>query len=960
MSQFENSLVPAERRIAGKLRSQLRNMHGNTLQLLQEFKRYKELIKRPSIQRELMAERESLLGKLSEYIDKERKTFANLGPNRDVQGVPKTLTKLYHVPAFVARLKDAQNTGEQLLSDLGTWPKLLKEIEEFHDEIKEYQKDTFDRWCRTNLEDINSNELSLQTNAQVVYFEAGKDMKVSYNRRLVGLHTEVRILAGQGYNIPQKIMATSEMARKFAKLARDLERIANFHNTIGDRMITSQRPLMLDAAVSLAQLVKEQTDMTWNNPDKVQRYIAKLQQHVEQLARQNNKLAGYHKTIAEKVAELMDIDLLKQQQKWKDGLKEIRQIMSQVEQQGFTNLKSWRIHWDHQLYKALEHQYQVGLEALNEYLPEIEVFITYRQQKLQFQPPIEEIRMKYYSQLKRFLAIPKNFRGVSESSENLIFPAIIDRNAHRFGHLFKKAEELFIQLEKKRDSFLDWVAIGSVDIEDYIMEHFKSPEDWDVNFSASKARGQDIGRLPSGKEKLQCISINYAPLRSEIELLNRKYWDILMITLQRSVINDIETIEKFTAEATENLRRQPQTVEEIGEANLLHKTYNEKTPEMLNIFENADKKNKVLSKWTKEQVEHVHRIGDTWDNFTSLMDNHEDLISRQVEAIKGTLRTDVNNLNNEIEKFKLRWDAMKPKEEALDSGSANVEGNIKLIKEKRKEWNELIERREKIMGDHAHFGIDDPEFPQLDEVEEDLNKIENTWGLFDEFHTALKEMSQEEWIIFRSKSYKFEEFLGQWYDKISNSTNKSTITVKLLKEIESYKNILPVLKYVRGEIFSDQHWNEMYGLLNMPRKGISELKFQDFLNVKHKLADHAEELQELNNRAAGEVVIRQALGELDVWEIDAKFTFIDHQASTGEQVPLIKDWKDVLNKVGDNQVLLQSIKGSFFYIDFTKILEMHEFILIARNFPFISYRISLLSIIWRPSHCMGSKIVRFG
>ena len=118
-------------------------------------------------------------------------------------------------------------------------------------------------------------------------------------------------------------------------------------------------------------------------------------------------------------------------------------------------------------------------------MPEIEIFITYRQQKLQFQPPIEEIRMKYYSQLKRFLAIPKNFRGVSESSENLIFPSIIDRNAHRFSHLFSKAEELFIQLEKKRDSFIDWVAIGSVDIEDYIMEHFNTPEDWDTNFSGT-------------------------------------------------------------------------------------------------------------------------------------------------------------------------------------------------------------------------------------------------------------------------------------------------------------------------------------------------------------------------------------------------------------------------------------------------------------------------------------------
>ena len=86
-------------------------MDGNTMQLLQEFKRYKETIVRPSIQRELVAERESLLGKLSEYVDRERKTFANLGPNREVSGVPKSLTKLYHVPSFEARLKDTMATG---------------------------------------------------------------------------------------------------------------------------------------------------------------------------------------------------------------------------------------------------------------------------------------------------------------------------------------------------------------------------------------------------------------------------------------------------------------------------------------------------------------------------------------------------------------------------------------------------------------------------------------------------------------------------------------------------------------------------------------------------------------------------------------------------------------------------------------------------------------------------------
>jgi len=40
-------------------------------------------------------------------------------------------------------------------------------------------------------------------------------------------------------------------------------------------------------------------------------------------------------------------------------------------------MKTWKAHWDHQLYKALEHQYQMGLEALNENLPEIKVELTY-------------------------------------------------------------------------------------------------------------------------------------------------------------------------------------------------------------------------------------------------------------------------------------------------------------------------------------------------------------------------------------------------------------------------------------------------------------------------------------------------------------------------------------------------------------------------------------------------------
>ena len=76
----------------------------------------------------------------------------------------------------------------------------------------------------------------------------------------------------------------------------------------------------------------------------------------------------------------MTVDLVRQQQKWKQTLSEIRQMMASLIQDGFqsANMRPWRLHCDHQLYKALEHQYQHGLETLNEHLPEIRVELVYR------------------------------------------------------------------------------------------------------------------------------------------------------------------------------------------------------------------------------------------------------------------------------------------------------------------------------------------------------------------------------------------------------------------------------------------------------------------------------------------------------------------------------------------------------------------------------------------------------
>jgi hypothetical protein len=55
-----------------------------------------------------------------------------------------------------------------------------------------------------------------------------------------------------------------------------------------------------------------------------------------------------------------------------------------------------------------------------------------------------------------------------------------------------------------KDRFADWVALGSVDVDDFIAANFKDPDNWERNFRAAKAKSQVtkmfyLNTTPSGR-----------------------------------------------------------------------------------------------------------------------------------------------------------------------------------------------------------------------------------------------------------------------------------------------------------------------------------------------------------------------------------------------------------------------------------------------------------------------------
>ncbi|XP_013392185.1 cytoplasmic dynein 2 heavy chain 1, partial [Lingula anatina] len=952
VAQYERAMAPAEQRIAGKLRSQFRSMQANSQQLLREFQRYKELIKRPSISKEMVAERETLLGQLTVFIKQIRDDFTQRtsGDKAPPKGknMPEVVNCIVWVRQLEAKVEETNIIAEALLGDLSGFHNFRKDLCDLLDELRSWRQDQFDEWSRdmqSQIED-SGKPLSLETSGQLMELShSDGKLHVNYSERLVTLLREVRQLSSLGFAIPAKIQHTAATAQKFYHHAVILKQVAHFYNTIDQQMIPSQQSMMLESALAFEKIIKnpksgakvkgDSVQITWDNPEELESYIQKLQAAADRLTSENRRLRKSHNIVCEKVVQLMSTDLLRHQQRWKDGLMDIRHLMANLVQQGFSasNMTPWKAHWDRQLYKALEHQCQMGLEALNENLPEIVVELTYRQQRLQFKPPFEEIKAKYFREMKKFIGIPNHFKGVGDATEHLIFPTIIDRNADGFITCYKKAGLLFKRLAAVQEMFKDWVVCGGVDLDQFVYDNLVELRDWEQNFKALKIRGRDAEKLPS-QIKVDCITVNTNPVKSSIDDHIQRLFDALLSSLRKAIHNDISTIDTFLTTAMETLAQRPQTVEEIGTANAKHSEFAKQKKEIQPLFSKGESKNKLLRTVAGGGVEQFGNLQARWDKFELMMESFQLMVKEQVEVMKSNVESRIKAFEQELEKFGSRWHQLKPGDDALDGDQQKCMAAVESIKERKAEFTELENTMKTLQTDCEHFDMEMPEFPYAAEIAEDVNKYESMWGLYEEFNNGLQELCKEDWISFRSKAYMFEEFLAGWYEKLK-SEDPTTMTVRLQKDIDKYKNVLPVLKWVRGEPLSQDHWLELFRMLGMPKgTTLEKLTFGDILSSSDAIIINATALKELNQRAQGEVTIREAIRELDLWGAGAVFALTDYQDSGSNKIMLIKDWKDLVNAVGDNQCLLQSLKDSPYYKSFedkatvweTRLADLDEYL----------------------------------
>lgn len=553
-------------------------------QRLREFQRWKGLLSVDRIKQELKNERASLLTELTSYIGTLGADFESKSDSKSVDRPPlvnnmsRTVNDVVWARQLISsKVLATQKVAESLFADLDGIEEFRNACRDLVTDIKEYEKRTFNKWLADVQNLLKNKKESLELTGRLMEIDYTTGLlKVQYNeKKIVTLIKDVRQLTELGFKIPKQLNEIIENVRKFYREGVTLRQVANFFNNMSSQIMECHSTMLLRHTIAFEKIIKSKSkggkdafgnqskDVTWTSPVELEEYIQQVQEASNVLIKENRKLRKMHMNVVDYIVSMMNTDLLKNKEIWKEKLDIIKRILDSSNYSA-KETKIWRTHLDYQLYKALETQYQTGLRNLNENFNMIEADLVYVDKTVSFKPPMEQLKLMYYKEISNFIDIPIKFSGLGGKPS--IFRVIPNRNSESLLAVYAKADEVFARLDNMINTFIPWTALGYFDLETYIEEHFKDVKDWENNFKMLRVKRKQLEKLNESYKIDSFFSIRTESFKKGIEDLFHRTHDILKYSLKGAIRTDMDAIDRFIDEGMKKLNARPQSVEEIGQA----------------------------------------------------------------------------------------------------------------------------------------------------------------------------------------------------------------------------------------------------------------------------------------------------------------------------------------------------------------------------------------------------------
>ncbi|EAY15861.1 hypothetical protein TVAG_160340 [Trichomonas vaginalis G3] len=743
--------------------------------------------------------------------------------------------------------------------------------------------------------------------------------------------------------IPNELQAKLKKVRDQKGYYCSIKQVCDYYNATILSIIRPLRRLLIQYVDQFINSFQSIVSVDFTFPENVEQFIGSILKQAKDLDNTNNQMLSIHKKFIADISNLFDCSLITGEEKWKETLRSIRNQIYEIYRNGLTNVKPWMKHLNAQIYKALDYQFDKTLMTMENDVQKTTVEISYNvdSRTVIFEPSLGNLRQQLYNQITKLISIPSHFAGVTLSQKTDAaseFAAIIHGHTDSIEQLYQRTEKLINTISGCTKQLNTWIALGAIaDFDARISTMFSSPEEFRTNLNFVSIRESEIEQLPD-TQQFEFITISYKLAKASFRKLVTEYKRSICNLLRKSLDNDISTVMDFINNSLASVQTSVQTSEEVRKSRENIVALSKMVNDYSKTFQSIRAKSSLLmihDQQSRQSLQfQIDSIQSHWEIFRGTLQDQNKVITQQMRTLKTLMSQKIDDFQRRTTSFKLKWEERKPKDVDFKNEAA-VKKAINTVKETKNGLEEFKKERDLLLEEEASFGVkQERQFPDIKEVSQQLKAFESTWLLVDKWQTSLDEMSHEDWVTFRTHIFDLEEFLQQWEQTV-NSVPQSEVSNYVLDQVHTLLKAYPSMKYVRGDNWVAEHWEELGIIIKFPRPmKINDLKLADILNSADKIRINEHKIKQLCERAKGEGTIRSALREIREWNMHTEFILFEQQG-----VPVIKEWKDLLTQVSDMQATIQSLSSLQYAEAFeseiqlwtTKFTTLHETLLLLNQ-----------------------------
>ena len=927
----QQSTIINEDEIVNHLQAAIKN-ESVILNVLNELEKYAQL---DNVQLRLKPERERLAERIIDWAN-------NCVEANDENGNAKRISKL---TINKSKIRSTLQLSTEVLKDLNEFQTLKQELEQIERELSDECDLTFRQWC----DQCSTIEFNL--NKQCIEFDEQTQIPyVTYDQRLIEFMGDCRLLNSLNYQLPADLISMNRNALSYAEIARELSNIINFYCTIGDQILVSQRPLLIEPAKRFTSMLESKDTISWSqNESQLKKWLDQLKRFCEQFENENRILRRSHQNVLNQLMRLFDLQI----DQWSSILNNINVMLLEVDHK-YSNSYGWRKHWNLQLYKVLNLNFKRSILNCDQWLGGLDkedrilfsqkdvkfkIDLIFTNKQVQFRPSFEHIREKLYRRINRFLNLPIEFKGLQSSKRkdpflDQLFYNVLIENQSIINRLYQHAESILHELSTIQNRFIEWTGLYTVvqanskelideemssEENKMLNEYLNSLETFKTNLQLLKSRSQKFNKEFVDNE-LNCtksnILINLAPIKVFVDWVHLEMDKILVRMLNKRLEKEADVIRKELNSLIIKFQQTPSTIEQLKEFELLIKgsELTNRLRKLNDQYDEFESKQSFLQKWSADNAISINDLNSILSKLQKNVKTKDEYLDRFKREMHSKLTNRCTKLASEIKEFNLKW--------KQPNGESSSKSSIDKLDE---QYQKLELENEQLNQLCSYFNEQMPnELKDQQAILNDYSQISGKMKILNSLDQLLQPYFELEWIAARNKLNQISSVVQTWCDENLASKNNQSAKPNgnqqdkfVLKRIEEIKSQIQILKLCKGEYFVRTHWDELFQILELDKLKRQDgkqldhenLKLIDLMMKRDLLIGKKDEIRKLNERALSELSIREALVELDTFSEQTKFDTYDYKLNTGQQVKLIKNWHNVIDKVSECIMTLHSLKS---------------------------------------------------